>query len=119
MKKSIAYDKAFQFAIKIYRLCRMLIVEKKEYELAKQLLKSGTSVGANMAEANGAISQADFSNKVSIAYKEILETKFWLELLEKVDLIDKTQFNKHFQDADEIAKILFSIIKTTRIDSKQ
>jgi len=118
MKESVAYKKAFQLAIKIVNFCRWLRDEKKEYELAKQLLKSGTSIGANMAEANGAISKADFSNKVSIAYKETLETKFWLELLAEVDLISESIFKELFLDADEIAKILFSIIKTTRINKQ-
>ena len=71
-----------------------------------------------MAEANGAISNADFSNKVSIAYKETLETKYWLDLLLKVDLISQEKHNQLFNAADEIARILFSILKTTRINKQ-
>jgi len=115
MAESIAYKKAFQLAIKIVRYCTWLKKEQKEFELAHQLLKSGTSVGANLAEAKGAISKADFSNKVSISYKETLETKFWLELLHEVGLIEEELFQELFNDSDEIARILFSILKSTRL----
>ncbi len=117
MSKSIAYDKAFKLAIEIVKFCTILKKEKKEFELAHQLLKSGTSVGANLAEANGAISKADFSSKVSIAYKETLETKYWLELLKEVNLIDDSQFAALFDKTDELGKILFSILKTTQIQT--
>lgn len=117
MKESIAYKKAFQLAIKIVKYCQWLKENKKEFDLARQLLKSGTSIGANLAEANGAISKPDFSNKVSISYKETLETKYWLELLKEVDLIENSLFNELLSDADEIARILFSILKTTRINN--
>ncbi|TAJ08602.1 four helix bundle protein [Marinilabiliaceae bacterium JC017] len=116
MERSIAYQKAFRLAVKIVTYCRLLRDDSKEYELARQLLKSGTSIGANLAEANGAISKADFSNKVSISYKETLETKFWLELLQEVNLIEDSLYQEIYSDSDEIAKILFSILKTTRIN---
>ncbi len=90
MSESVAYKKAFQLAIRIVKYCTRLKKEHKEFELAHQLLKSGTSIGANLAEAKGAISKADFSNKVSISYKETLETKFWLELLHEVELLEDT-----------------------------
>ncbi len=80
------------------------------------MLRSGTSIGANVAEANGAISEADFSSKISIAYKECLETKYWLSLLKDTDYISQKSFESMHDDADEIAKILFSILKKTRID---
>ena len=83
---SLAYDKAYKFAIRIVNAYKYLIHDKKEYILSKQLLRSGTSIGANIAEANGAISPADFSAKVSIAYKECLETKY--RGLEYFDLIE-------------------------------
>jgi four helix bundle protein len=95
-----------------------LVDEKKEFILSKQFLRCGTSIGANVAEANGAISDADFSNKISIAYKECLETKYWLNLLKDTDYVNEKMFESMFNDADEIAKILFSIIKKTRIDKK-
>ena len=86
--------------------------------LSKQLLRSGTSVGANLSEANGAISKADFSSKVSIAYKECLETKYWLDLLKDTGYISEERHETLFGAADELAKILFSILKTTRINKK-
>ena len=116
MKKSIAYQKAFLFAVDIVKYCRVLKNKDKEFDLANQLQKSGTSIGANLAEANGAISDADFSNKVSISYKETLETKFWLDLFKEVKLMSSKEHNKLYNSADEIGRILFSIIKTTRIN---
>ena len=81
--------------------------------MSKQILRSGTSVGANVAEANGAISKAGFSSKMSIAYKEILETKYWLELLKDSGCIENKWFDELFVEANEIAKLLFSVLKTT------
>lgn len=109
--RSIAYSKAFKFAIRIVNAYKHLCQEKKEFVLAKQLLRSGTSIGANIAEANGAISPADFRAKMSIAYKECLETKYWLSLLKETEYISEKAFESIYQDADEIAKILFAIIK--------
>lgn len=115
MKESIAYNRAFDLAKEIYHYCKQLKEEKKEYDLSRQLLRSGTSIGANLAEANGAISKQDFSAKVSIAYKECLETQFWLKLLYEVELIDATNYKSLFDKADEIGRILFAILKTTRM----
>ena len=112
--KSLVYNKAYSFAIKIVGVCKNL-QNDREYVLSRQLLRSGTSVGANIAEANGAISDADFSAKISIAYKEILETKYWLSLLMDTKYINKDLFDKLNPDADEIARILFSILKKTRM----
>jgi four helix bundle protein len=81
------------------------------------MLRSGTSIGANIAEANGAISEADFSSKISIAYKECLETKYWLSLLKDTDYVSEKSFESMHTDADEIAKILFSILEKTRINN--
>jgi four helix bundle protein len=114
-KENIVYDKAFQFAIRIVKAYQHLTNEKKEVILSKQLLRCGTSIGANITEAIGAISKADFSNKISIAYKECLETKYWLSLLKDTGFINQKAFNSIFSEADEIAKILFSILKSTRI----
>ncbi len=115
-KKNVAYEKSYQFAVRIVKSYQFLTKEKKEFVLSKQLLRSGTSIGANLAEANGAISKADFSNKISIAYKECLETKYWLSLLKDTDFIDETTFESIYADADEIAKILFTTLKTSRIN---
>jgi len=116
MKNNVTYDKAYKFAIRVVKAYKYLVEEKREFVLSKQLLRSGTSIGANVAEANGAISKADFSAKISIAYKECLETKYWLSLLKDTGYIDMKSFDSIYQDADEIGKILFSILKKTRID---
>ncbi|MEJ1223158.1 four helix bundle protein [Sediminicola sp. 1XM1-17] len=110
--------KPYNFALCIVELYKDLIQNKKEFTLSKQLLKSGTSIGANAAEANGAISKADFSSKISIAYKESLETKYWLSLMKDSDYIPINKANKLIDNADELSKIMFSILKTTRIGSK-
>jgi four helix bundle protein len=115
---SLVYEKAYKFAIRIVNAYKYLSEKKKEYILSKQLIRSGTSIGANIAEANGAISQADFSAKISIAYKECLETKYWLSLLKDTGYIEQKAFDSIYQDADEIGKILFSILKKTKINQQ-
>lgn len=115
-KENIVYEKAYQFAVRIINAYKFLTKDKREFILSKQLLRCGTSIGANIAEANGAISKADFSNKISIAYKECLETKYWLSLLKDTSFIDVKTFESIYAEADEIAKIVFSILKTTRIE---
>ncbi|MGB3205217.1 MAG: four helix bundle protein [Crinalium sp.] len=105
--ENAAYEKAYKFAIRVVKAYQYLTTEKKEFVLSKQLLKSGTSIGANIAEANGAISVADFSSKMSIAYKECLETKYWLSLLKDTNYINQNAFESIYKDADEISKILF------------
>jgi four helix bundle protein len=112
--KSLVYDKAYAFAIRIVKAYKFLN-EKQEYVLSKQLLRSGTAIGANIAEANGAISEPDFSAKLSIAYKEVLETKYWLSLLKDTDYIAIDVFESIHHDADELAKMLYAILKKTRI----
>jgi four helix bundle protein len=116
LKKNPLQNKSYDFALQIVNLSKQLIKENKEFVLSKQVLRSGTSVGANIVEANGAISKADFSAKMSIAYKECLETKYWLSLLKDSGDLDQNIFKILFENADEIAKILFSILKTTRIN---
>ena len=81
-------------------------------------MRSGTSIGANVAEANGAISTADFSAKLSIAYKECLETKYWLCLLKDTNYIADKAFQSIYKDADEIGRLLFAILKKTRINQQ-
>lgn len=116
---NVTYEKAYSFAIRIVNAYKHLVEVHKEYVMSKQLLRCGTSIGANITEANGAISTADFSNKISIACKECLETKYWLYLLRDTGYIDDRSFESMLRDADEIAKILFSILKTTRINKKR
>lgn len=117
MKDKILYPKAFKFAVKVVNVYKRHIAQFKEYDLSRQFLRSGTSIGANLAEANGAISKADFSAKVSIAYKESLETKFWLDLFHETDYMSSVEHKDLYNDADELSRIMFSILKTTRIDN--
>lgn len=115
LEKNPLQNKSYDFALLIIKLSKKLMKENKEFILSKQIVRSGTSVGANIVEANGAISKADFSAKISIAYKECLETKYWLSLLKDSEEIRVEEYEELFEKADEIAKILFSILKTTRI----
>lgn len=113
------YEKTYAFAVRVVKGYQFLSKEKREFVLSKQFLRSGTGIGANVAEANGAISKADFSSKISIAYKECLETKYWLILLKDTGFIKKDIFDSMYDDADELAKILYSIIRTTRINKEK
>jgi four helix bundle protein len=112
------YNKAYDFAVRIVKICEILEAKKRGQVLVRQLLRSGTSIGANVAEANGAISKADFSLKISIAYKESLETKYWISLMKDSGIINKELFEKIYLATEELSKILFSIIKSTRINKK-
>ena len=114
-KENPLYQKSYDFALQIVVIFKEITNSKKEYILSKQLLRSGTSIGANVAEANGTISNADFSAKISIAYKESLETKYWLSLLKDSEYLEEKVFNDLFLKADELFKILFSILKASRI----
>jgi len=111
------YEKSYQFAVRVINGYKYLSKEKREFIISKQLLKSGTSIGANVSEANGAISKNDFSNKISLAYKESLGTKYWLNLLKDTSYIDEKTFNSMHEQCDELSKILFSILENTRIKS--
>jgi four helix bundle protein len=107
-------EKSYDFALATVRLYKTIVASKREYVLSKQMLRSGTSIGANISEANGAISTADFSSKISIAYKESLEVKYWLALLKDSEYVAKDNANKLIAQADELSKIMFSILKTTK-----
>lgn len=117
-RESIVQKKAYIFAVKIVKVYQRITTDKKEFILSKQLLKSGTSIGANISEANGGISVNDFSAKMSIAYKESLETKYWLNLLFDTGYLSQELFETLFQDVEELCKMLFTIIKTTRFKSQ-
>ena len=119
MKNNPLKEKSFDFAIRIVNLYRFLITEKKEYVMSKQLLKSGTSVGALVREAEHGESKADFIHKLAIAQKECNESLFWLELLERTEYITSEQFNSLFEDAVEIMKLTTSIILTTKKNLKK
>ncbi len=117
-RENVLVDKSFSFSIRIVNLYKFLCSEKKEYVLSKQILRSGTSIGANIEEANGGISKADFSNKISIAYKEARETRYWIKLLHETKYIDSKLFNSLDKDNEELLKLLFSTLKTSRLSNK-
>jgi len=114
MKENVLKDKSLNFAIRIVKLSQYLNSEKKEFVMSKQLLRSGTSVGAMAREAEHSESKDDFKHKLSIAQKEINESIYWLELLQKTDYISQTQFESIHFDAVEIIKLLTSIIKSVK-----
>ena len=111
MKENIILDKSKAFALRIIRLYQYLSETKKEYVLSKQVLRSGTSIGANAKEAAHAQSKADFYAKMYIAYKEANETEYWLELLAESGYIEKETFDSIYADCKELIKILASITK--------
>ena len=107
-------QRSYQFALRIVEAYKFLTRQKDEYVLSKQMLRSGTSVGALMREAKFAQSRADFVNKASIALKEANETLYWIELLYESEYIDEKTFKSIHQEADEITAILASIVKKTK-----
>lgn len=113
-KKSILKDKSFSFSLRIIKLYSYLIESKKEFVLSKQLLRSGTSIGANIRESQNAQSTLDFIHKLSISQKECDETMYWLELLCQSKFINEEEFNSIYLDASEILKMLKSSILTTK-----
>lgn len=115
--RNIIENKSFEFAVRIVNLRKFLVREKNEYILSKQLMRSGTSIGANVSEAQRAQSKADFVSKMSIALKEANETNYWLKLLYRTDYIDEKQFGSMVGDLDEISSILVSICNTSKQDN--
>lgn len=114
MGKSILKEKSFLFALEIIQLYKFLIKEKREFVLSKQLLRSGTSVGANIREAQNAQNPKDFVHKLAISQKECDESLYWLELLHQSGYISEELFQEHFSKATEILKMLKSSILTTK-----
>ena len=114
MSDSIVQKRSFDFAIRVTRLCRVLATEEKEFVLSKQLLRSGTSIGANVREALNGQSKRDFIYKFTLAQKECDETLYWLELLKGADYISKPQFEAFHHEACSLLKIIRSIILTTK-----
>jgi four helix bundle protein len=115
MKESIIKDKTKSFALRIIKLYKYLtlVSDMKEYVMSKQILRCGTSIGANVKEALRGQSKADFRAKMNIALKEASETEYWLELLHESDYISKEQFQSIIADNIEIIKILTSIVKNS------
>ena len=112
--KNEILELSLEFAIRIVHLYQYLCNEKKEFILSKQLLKSGTSVGANVREAMYAQSRNDFIAKMSISLKEISETEYWLELLHRTNILDQRQYQSMNEDCTRITRILISIVKTSK-----
>ena len=112
MKDSVIKDKSYSFALEIIKLCKQLS-ETNEYVISRQLLKSGTSIGANVEEALAGQSRADFLSKMSIASKEARETNYWLRLLRDSKIIHAQQMSKLLTESDSLIRILTSIVKTT------
>ena len=113
-ENSIVYQRAFLFAVKIVKLYRYLSIEKKEFVLSKQILKSGTSIAANIREALEGQSRKDFIAKLSIALKEAGETEYWLELFIAAEVLKPEETTELHQDIKEIIKIINSIIRSSR-----
>ena len=111
-KENIIVTRSFEFALAIIELYKQMIVQK-EFVISKQLLRSGTSIGANVQEATAAISKKDFTAKMSIASKEARETKYWLQLLERSSLVD-LDFSKLIEEAEQLINILTAIVKTSQ-----
>lgn len=109
---NIVVNKSYAFSVRIVNVYKYLITEQKEYVLSKQLLRSGTSIGANIEEAIGGQSRKDFSAKLSIAYKEARETHYWIRLLRDTDYLTSEQSLSLLNDIDELLKIIGSIRKT-------
>ena len=114
MNDNVVFEKSKRFAVRIVKLYKYLYDEKKEHVLSKQVLRSGTSIGANISEALCSISKKEFLAKMYISYKECSETKYWIELLYETDFLSKDEYVSIANDCTEIQKILTSITKTTK-----
>lgn len=113
-ENNVIMDKSKAFAVRIIRAYQYLHDEKKEWILSKQMLKSGTSIGANVKEAIRGQSKADFIAKMNISLKEASETEYWLELLHETEYLTEEQFNSMYNDCKELLRILTSIVKTSK-----
>lgn len=112
-------DKCMNFSIRIVNLCRFLNEEKHEYNISKQMFRSGTSIGANVAEAQCAVSRNDFVSKLYISLKESNETLYWLRLLYNIRYLSEIQFKSVYADCEELKRILMSVTKNARANTVQ
>lgn len=110
----VVQEKSFQFAVRVVKMCKFLREEQKEYIMTKQLLRSGTSIGANIAEAQQAQSKSDFVHKMSIALKEAVETNYWIRLLHATDYLNDKAMESMILDCSELEKMLTVIIKSAK-----
>ena len=113
-KENIILDKTYNYAIRIVKLYQYLCKEKKEFELSRQILRSGTSIGANVEESIGGLSRKDFLAKLGVSYREARETRFWLRVLRDTDHISQEQSDSMLEDLEEIIRIITAIQKTTK-----
>lgn len=114
VENNILADKTIDFAIRIVKCYKFLMEEKKEFVMSKQMMRSGTSIGANVHEAVQAQSRADFVSKLSIALKEASETSYWLVVLRRSENLEERVYQSLKEDVDEIIRIIISSIKTTK-----
>ncbi len=113
MKKSIE-ERALKFGVEVFKVCRTIQKKENEYIITKQLIRSSSSIGANNFEARYAVSKADFINKKSISLKETYESIYWLRFMKEADLLKKDQFESFYDEANQIRKIISSIIQNTK-----
>ncbi|MEO8664327.1 MAG: four helix bundle protein [Ignavibacteria bacterium] len=118
-RKSIIEEKSYKFALRIIRLNKYLNESRRDYTLSKQLLRCGTSIGANIKEATQSESKPDFIHKLSVALKETSETEYWINLLHDSNLMDRKSYDSIMKDCIEIIKLLTSIVKTSRSRLKE
>ncbi|MDO7170852.1 four helix bundle protein [Mariniflexile sp. AS56] len=114
MKENIIKDKSFLFAVEIVNLYKDLAYNRKEHVMSRQLLKSGTSIGANVREAEFAQSKADFISKMSISLKEANETDYWIDLLHATNFLNSAEFEKYKAKSQEMLRLLVSIVKSSK-----
>jgi len=119
MSKSILRDKSYAFAIRIVKLSRHLQIEKKEFVLSKQILRSGTAIGALIREAEFGQSKADFTHKMNIALKEANETEYWLSILTDTDYLDQKLFESLQSDCKELIAMLVATVKTSKMKNEK
>ena len=113
MNDNVSAEKSFDFAVRIVNLHKYLTQEQKEYVMSKQLLRCGTSIGANISEAQRGQSMADFAAKMNIALKEANEAEYWLRLLYRTEYLSKSQFESMYADVQELLGILIAICRTS------
>ena len=119
MRNSIAHTKAKAFAVRIVKFTQFMQNERKEHVLSKQILRSGTSIGANLHECVNAQSKADFISKLQIALKEANETDYWLEIFFESEIIDRQMYDSLHSDLNELISLLVSSIKTAKDNLKK
>ena len=117
-ENNIVEEKSFEFSVRIVNLYKYLTTARQEYVMSKQLLRSGTSIGANVCEAQQAQSPMDFLSKMSITLKEAYESDYWLRLLQKTEYLNKDEYNSIISDCRAITKLLVTIVKSTKENNK-